>query len=314
MNNVIPLISICIPAYKRVDSLIRLLESIEIQTFKNFEVVITDDSPDDSVQILTESFKEKFPLLYYKNSTSLGTPANWNTCIDKASGEWIKIMHDDDWFANAQSLEGFAKHTYGEKKFIFCDYFSVDEEKKTQIKSAISDSWLKRIAAEPFSLYAKNMIGPPSVTLIHRSVMEKFDTTLKWLVDIEFYIHILSKKNQLILIKEALIHIGLNEAQVTNSCFLNPSVELPEGIYMLEKYGLNKLKNIWVYDAWWRLFRNMQIKSEFQLEQYAPRKWPRVLVSMLNDQQKYSSRLLRNGFFSKAMMFLSYKKNTATLN
>ena len=79
-------------------------------------------------------------------------------------------------------------------------------------------------------------------------------------------------------------------------------------MYILEKYGLKKLKNIWVYDAWWRLFRNMHIKSEQELEHYVSRKWPRVLVSMLNDQQKYSSHLLRNGFFSKAMMFLSYKK------
>lgn len=306
--NAIPLISICIPAYKRVHSLKRLLDSIEKQSFKNFEVVITDDSPDESVQKLIESYKKKFPLLYFKNPTSLGTPANWNACIDKASGEWIKIMHDDDWFANEQSLERFAHHTYGAKKFIFCNYLSIDEEKKTQIKSAISGTWIKRIAADPFSLYATNKIGPPSVTFIHKSVMEKFDETLKWLVDIEFYIHILSKKNQFISIHEPLIHIGLNEAQVTNACFLNPSVELPEGMYILEKYGLKKLKNIWVYDAWWRLFRNMHIKSEQELEHYVSRKWPRVLVSMLNDQQKYSSHLLRNGFFSKAMMFLSYKK------
>ena len=47
-----PLISICIPAYKRIDYLQKLLDSISIQTFKDYEVIVTDDSPDESVEIL----------------------------------------------------------------------------------------------------------------------------------------------------------------------------------------------------------------------------------------------------------------------
>jgi len=45
-------ISICIPAYKNVGFLERLLHSISIQSFADYEVVITDDSPDDSVKNL----------------------------------------------------------------------------------------------------------------------------------------------------------------------------------------------------------------------------------------------------------------------
>ena len=40
------LISICIPAYKHPDFLKRLLDSISIQSFRDFEVIISDDSPD----------------------------------------------------------------------------------------------------------------------------------------------------------------------------------------------------------------------------------------------------------------------------
>ncbi len=314
MKNAKPAITICIPAYKRMHSLQRLLESIATQTFKDFEVVITDDSPDDSVQKMVDTFKEKFPLKYFKNTIVLGTPANWNACIDKASGEWIKIMHDDDWFANKNSLATFAARMNDSKKFIFCDYQSIDEENKVAKKSAISNSWKAKITAEPYTLYAKNMIGPPSVTLIHKSIMERFDEQLKWLVDVDFYISVLSKEKKINHINEPLICIGLSDSQVTNACFLNPLVELPEGLHMLEKNGLQKLKNIWVYDAWWRLFRNMQIKNEAELEQYVPRKWPTVLVSMLNDQKKYPSGLLKNGFSSKAAMFLSFKKNTPAIN
>ncbi len=309
-----PAISICIPAYKRVDSLQRLLDSITKQTFIDFEVVITDDSPDDSVQKLADTFKVKFSLKYFKNSTTLGTPANWNASINKASGEWIKIMHDDDWFANENSLAVFAARIHDDGKFIFCNYRSIDEENKVSKKSVISNSWKTRITEEPYTLYAKNMIGPPSVTLIHKSIMEKFDTDLKWLVDVDFYISVLSKEKKIIHINKPLISIGLSETQVTNACFLNPMIELPEGLRMLEKNGLNKLKNIWVYDAWWRLFRNMHIQHNAELEQYVPRKWPPVLISMLNNQKMYAPFLLKNGFFSKAAMFISFKKNTTDMH
>ncbi|MEO7209375.1 MAG: glycosyltransferase family 2 protein [Chitinophagaceae bacterium] len=314
MMNAKPAISICIPAYKRVDSLKRLLDSITIQTYKDFEVIITDDSPDDSVQKLADTFKEKIHLEYSKNNTTLGTPANWNACIDKASGEWIKIMHDDDWFANKKSLAVFAGRINDNGKFIFCDYQSIDEENKVVKKSFISNSWKTRITDEPYTLYAKNMIGPPSATLIHKSIMESFDEKLKWLVDVDFYISVLSKEKKIIHINEPLISIGLSETQVTNACFLNPLIELPEGLHMLKKNGINKLRYIWVYDAWWRLFRNMHIQNEAELEQYVPLKWPPVLVSMLNDQNKYAPSLLKNGFFSKAAMFISFKKNTLEIN
>ena len=91
-----PFISICIPAYKRADYLDRLLKSIAVQSFKNFEVIITDDSPDESLLLLTQLYKKQLPIYYKRNLEALGTPENWNEGIRLARGQWIKIMHDDD--------------------------------------------------------------------------------------------------------------------------------------------------------------------------------------------------------------------------
>src|SRR5882724_7428907 len=102
------LISICIPAYKGIEYLQRLLDSIAMQTFRNFELVITDDSPDDTVKELCKQYQNQFPLNYHRNPVPLGTPANWNEAISKAVGEWIKLMHDDDWFYDKNSLAYFA--------------------------------------------------------------------------------------------------------------------------------------------------------------------------------------------------------------
>ncbi|HVG40418.1 MAG TPA: glycosyltransferase family 2 protein, partial [Chitinophagaceae bacterium] len=118
MSNFNNIISICIPAYKRPENIARLLQSISIQTCKNYEIIITDDSPDDSLIKVLQKYSH-LPIQYYKNETALGTPANWNYGISKASGEWIKLMHDDDWFSSEKSLQHFADHTADKKKFIF---------------------------------------------------------------------------------------------------------------------------------------------------------------------------------------------------
>src|SRR5882757_943515 len=110
-------ISICIPAYKRVSFLKRLLDSIERQTYRRFEVVVTDDSPDNEVSDLCRTHPLSALIRYFKNEKKLGTPENWNESIRRASGEWIKLMHDDDWFLDPTALTIFvtavAKHPAG---------------------------------------------------------------------------------------------------------------------------------------------------------------------------------------------------------
>src|SRR5258705_12616457 len=93
-------ISICIPAYKRVKYLERLLESIMTQEYKDFEVIISDDSDDDCVARHIKNYSGKFSIHYYKNNPSLGTPANWNFAISLARGIWIKLMNHHDWFSS----------------------------------------------------------------------------------------------------------------------------------------------------------------------------------------------------------------------
>src|SRR5690242_13870038 len=130
-----PYISICIPAYKRVAYLKRLLDSISVQTYTNYEVIITDDSPTENVLDFIKNYKSIQTIFYFKNSFNAGTPENWNESISKAKGNWIKLMHDDDWFASPDSLQLFYNATLSSNNcpFIFCAYNNVLEnsEKKT---------------------------------------------------------------------------------------------------------------------------------------------------------------------------------------
>ena len=309
-----PIISICIPAYKRIDYLKRLLCSIEIQKFKDYEVIISDDSNDHSVEELLKNFNGRFEIKYFKNEKALGTPANWNHAISKATGEWIKLMHDDDWFDNEHSLEKFALARNNNNKFIFSAYTN-----KTELTNNIEKKFFKEnlktiILKNPLSLLAKNSIGPPSVTLFHNSIKDKYDEGLKWRVDIEYYIRNISKGIEFTYINELLINVGVSESQVTNYCLNVPSVEIPEMYILLSKYGTSPLKNIMVYDAYWRILRNTHIHSKSKLESFGQTDWPAVILSMVELQSKFNQSTLRNGVISKTLMSISYIYNQLKSN
>jgi glycosyltransferase involved in cell wall biosynthesis len=303
-------ISICVPAYKRTAYLKRLLDSIAQQTYRDFEVVVTDDSPDESVKNLCSEYQNSFVLHYFKNETSLGTPANWNHGISKAKGEWIKLIHDDDWFVSEKSLEEFAAATIHGKKFIFSAYQNkLEGSSETQPKS-FPPARGRAIIQNPLLLLAENIIGPPSVTLVHRSIAQQYDTNMKWRVDIDFYIRVLKQEKNFHYINEQLINVGISESQVTNVCIDKPEVELPEGLLLLLKYGVQPLKNILVYDAWWRILRNVGVRNRKQLERYTPYKeWPAAILKMVTHQSKIPVGILKTGVFSKLFMTTSYLFN-----
>lgn len=307
-----PFISICIPAYKRIAYLEKLLSSITIQKFKDYEVIISDDSSDETVEDFIKNYQDKFQISYIKNNIAIGTPANWNHAIKHASGEWIKLMHDDDWFLNENSLESFASATRSGNKFIVSAYTNYYLSSNRTELVVTSERKLKHLQKQPFELFASNIIGPPSVIMIHRSVTEKYDERMKWLVDIDYYMRIL-QNNKLYYINEPLIGVGLGDEQVTKVSFLNPKIELPESSLMLEKYGSASLKNIWVYDAWWRLIRNLKIRSNEQLRMHTNKPWPKYIEKIVLHQQKIPLSLLKVGAISKSFMLLSYTVNRSNL-
>ena len=305
-----PFFSICIPVYKNIKYLDRLLQSIRIQTFNDYEVVVSDDSPDDTVEQFLKMNYADIPLAYYRNTKALGTPANWNFAIEKATGTWIKLIHDDDWFASEDSLLLFSKAVaHSPAKFFHCNYSNVLLSNIAMSSQKIEGAaWRKKlIYSHPEALYARNIIGPPSVTLVHHTVKAIYDTRMKWLVDIDFYMAVL-RKEQANYIPELLIKVGLGDEQVTQYTHNHPEIEIPEGLLLHSKLGDPAFKTWLYYDAWWRLMRNLKIRSLEQLSAFSnDLTISGVLVKMLQHQSVLPLSLLQIGPFSKASMFISWR-------
>lgn len=307
--------SICVPVYKGIAYLTRLLDSISIQSFRDFEVIITDDSPDDSIKELCLEYSKKFVIRYFKNAQTLGTPENWNEGIRLAAGEWIKIMHDDDWFSGENSLEEYA-NAINENPGIHFFFSAFENHYLDHLRTRIikvNKFRLFQLFKNPATLLSSNVIGPPSVTIYKKDMQIFYDNQLKWLVDIDFYIRML-KTSKAIYIKKILICVGLGKEQVTQDCFRMRIVEIPENFYLLNKIGVKKLKNLLVYDAWWRLIRNLEIKTTSDIRESGySGSIHEVISTIIDRQQEIPKSILKTGILSKIFMVLLFIKERRSI-
>jgi len=234
-----PKVSICIPAYRQIEFLRKNLNSIAQQSFTDYEIILADDSPDDSVEKLLNEFNFGDKLHYYQNKIPLGSPENWNFTLEKAAGEYIKIMHHDDYFTSAHSLASYVdlldRNPQSDFGFSATDIFILENKKHRTHECSVKE--LKQLHLYPEKLIVKNTIGAPSATIFRKNKMVLFDVHLKWLVDIDWYIANLQLNKNIVYAPERLIcTVHGAVGQITQSIQKDKSIQLKEHIYMLAKY------------------------------------------------------------------------------
>lgn len=90
-----PLVSICIPTYNRANIITKAIDSALSQTYKNIEVIVVDNASTDNTEEIVSSYSDP-RLSYVRNSENLGLFGNFNRCIELYKGEYLHILHSDD--------------------------------------------------------------------------------------------------------------------------------------------------------------------------------------------------------------------------
>ena len=246
-------VSICIPAYKDINGLRRLLKSLEIQNYKDFNIIITDDTPDDSIKTLIDEFVELGHLKsnscicvdYIHNDTPLGPAGNWNESISLATGEYVKIIHQDDFLTFEDSLYDYVSMLDTNKSAVMAFSGSrqimLHSENPNDLSDfhdrAITNDQLTLIRNDYHNLFLGGFFGAPS-GIIYRNCKKRFDSELSWLIDGDFYMNLLSERNEFVCTDKPLISICESETQLTNSCINNAELVLREHKHLFNKYNL----------------------------------------------------------------------------
>jgi glycosyltransferase involved in cell wall biosynthesis len=95
-----PLVSIIIPNYNRASLIVETLNSVQAQTYKNWEAIIIDDgSTDNSLEVIATFTEDKRFRLLQRERNPKGAPTCRNIGIEHANGEYIVFLDSDDLIA-----------------------------------------------------------------------------------------------------------------------------------------------------------------------------------------------------------------------
>jgi glycosyltransferase involved in cell wall biosynthesis len=254
------LISICIPTYNNIINLQKVIDSVVYQTFNDYEIIVSDDSTNNKVSdLIFYNIKKGVKIRYFKNEKSLGSPQNWNYAIKQAFGKYIKILHHDDWLISPDALQKFYDLvSQDDNCFVFSAAQSIQHNKLIHHLPNKKD--IDQLVNNPFFLLKRNFIGGPS-SMIFPNNGFLFDERLVWLVDVDFYLQLLTKNFSLKYLPEQLYCTFLDSSNITNRCLNDFNLNVRE---LRIIYNKNKSKVSIVRRLQLIIFINNYLKQVFQ--------------------------------------------------
>jgi len=226
------LFSICIPTYEMSGygpkMLKGLFDNLTQQTIQDFEIIVSDQSEDLKTYEVCKEYSDVHTIKYIKNFYANGRSAhNLNTCLNSSVGKIIKVMFEDDYFLDNESLKKIADKYKEGCKWVMNSFTHTKDDKNffNYMTPRLNDKLLEGC----------NTMGNPSNLSFLRSHKQYFDEDLLYLVDCEFYYRMNLLYGFPGVVNDTLVAIRYHE----NSATLNPDFISKKGIesnYCANKY------------------------------------------------------------------------------
>ena len=258
-----PLVSVCIPTYNGEKYLKECLDSVIVQTFSDFEILIVDDcSSDKTLSIVKEYASGDRRIRVIRNEQNHGLVGNWNRCVELARGEWIKFVFQDDLIA-PECLEKMLAARKSDSAIICCrrDFIfesGTDEHLQNFYQNIV---WLENLFPQSTEISSKdfcqaildyinkapgfigyNFVGEPTTLLLHQKVFHqfgKFNPHLIQICDLEFWTRI-AVHTGIIYVSETLATFRLhsNATSTRNHAQYKYRIETLDQLLLLHEFAL----------------------------------------------------------------------------
>jgi glycosyltransferase involved in cell wall biosynthesis len=200
------LVSVVIPTYNTSNFLIKAIQSVINQTYKNWELIIVDDGSTDQTRQIVEEFQKKDSRIKYFFQNNKGQGAARNLGIKNASGNYIAFLDsDDEFFEN--KLERVISYFEKDKNigFIYTDAIIIGDYLYKKRRSEIVTPYSGKIYTK---LLFNNFITTSTV-VVKREVLQNcglFDESnfLRNFEDYDLWLRI-AKKYKIEYIPEVLV-------------------------------------------------------------------------------------------------------------
>jgi glycosyltransferase involved in cell wall biosynthesis len=233
-------VSVCIPTYNYGNYISETIESILAQNFTDFELLIIDDCSNDQTAHIVESYAKQDPrITFLVNEVNLGMVENWNLCLAKAKGEYIKFVFGDDLLASPDTLGRMSALLDGDASIsLVCSSRSIINESSQHIKVESSFETNTMVGTDVINQCMANQlnfIGEPSVVMFRKSQARRgFNPKYKQIVDLEMWFYLL-EQGSFAYINEPLCSFRIHGQQQTAKN-KETRTHIKDFYYLLDEY------------------------------------------------------------------------------
>lgn len=237
-----PVISLIIPIYNVEKFLWRTLESVQSQTWKDFEAICVNDGSSDGSADIVKKFvmsDKRFKLIDKQNG---GVASARNTALGVAKGKYIMFLDGDDYLHPQAMAVAVATMVRTNADVCQFGYQEVQADEKVKMEPVLKD-YLVATVSEPALEYIKNRSVPQIViwNKIYKANLAKGQTfyPIHPGEDDVYSLQILLQTTKMVTIESVLAYYVQNPKSVMHTI---SEEKMSENRLIVEKYITDTLK------------------------------------------------------------------------
>lgn len=246
-------ISIITTSYNYENYIKETIESVQAQTYKDWEMIIVDDgSTDNSVDVI-KSYVEKdsrIKLFQHENCQNKGLCESLKLGITKSQGDWLIILESDDTIVNNYIEEKLKIINENKVDFIFNDVnlfgnedgFKVFTEYFKRQKPYLEKETFPSNLFNLFKESKMNLIPTFSVVMVRKNILENLDFNAPYKPSLDWYLWLqLIGKYQFYYVNQKLTNWRIHKTSYAhkriNNFFGAALFEYKKNVILKEKFA-----------------------------------------------------------------------------
>lgn len=167
-----PIVSIIIPTFNRAQYVQEAIQSVQLQGFQEWELIIIDDGSTDNTGEILDRLCLLDKRIHYRKQENRGSGAARNHGLSIAQGQYVSFLDSDDRYLPG-GLEALVRAMVsGQRRLVYGDFVIFDESDKTSRAIRAAAPLERPRLALQFLIPRANPILP-SATIVQRSALEE---------------------------------------------------------------------------------------------------------------------------------------------
>ncbi len=209
------LVSIITPSYNSAKFIAETIQSVQNQTYQNWEMIIVDDgSSDETEAIVLAILENDSRIQFYKLAQNSGAGVARNIAVQKSKGNFIAFLDSDDMWMPEKLHKQLTFMEFNKVPLTFSFYDQIDEE---------SNSLGKTITSPNIVTYTKlfycnwvgNLTGIYSVDYFGKVAISSIKKRQDWIL----WLTLVKKSGKIIPIQESLAYYRVRKNSISSSKF-----------------------------------------------------------------------------------------------